>query len=84
MTMTAMAGYSGPGGPAWKVTGAAQTTGLGPNGQYQRGWEVTYQLEGGTTGTVFVPAAAFSPETVRAAVADDAARLAAVLGLTSG
>lgn len=70
-------------GPNWRVTGAVQTTAQAANGQFARGWEVTYQLDTGHTGTVFLPTNQFNPDSVKAAVAADAAQLYQVVNLTN-
>ena len=71
------------GGPNWKVTGAVQTVARGQNGTYANGWEVTYQLDSGHTGTVFLVNQSFNPEMVKQAVTADAAKLHQVVNLTS-
>jgi len=79
----ALRSFSGSTGGDWKVTNAAQTVARGANGQYANGWEVTYQLATGHVGTVFVPSPQFNEDAVRAAVAEDAARLYSVINLSS-
>jgi hypothetical protein len=71
------------GGPNWKVTGAVQTVARGPNGVYAPGWEVTYQLDTGHTGTVFLPNQSFNPDMVKQAISQDAAKLFDVVNLTN-
>jgi hypothetical protein len=79
--MTA-AGMDTYGGPGWKVTGANQTTGQDQTGRYVNGFEVTYQLKSGATGSVFVPKDGFNEDAVRAAVDAAARTLANVLNIT--
>lgn len=69
--------------PKWKITGQPQASGPDGNGGFTRGRNVTYQLADGTTGTVFVPNANLTPDFVKAAIDDDAARVAAIAQLTS-
>jgi hypothetical protein len=71
------------GGPNWKVTGAMQTVARAPNGTFAPGWEVTYQLDSGHSGTVFLPTQSFNPEMVKQAITQDAAKLHQVVNLTS-
>lgn len=71
-------------GVNWSVTGAVQTTAQADNGQYARGWEVTYRLDTGHTGTVFVPLASFNEDTVKQAINKQAATLYGVVNLQSG
>jgi hypothetical protein len=68
----------------WTVTGAVQTTAQASNGQYAKGWEVTYQLGSGHVGSVFLPGADLNPDAVKAAVAAAATKLASVINLSSG
>lgn len=67
----------------WKVVSQVPTTGQDSNGQFVRGRNVNYQLADGTTGSVFVPNASYTPDAVKAAIAADAATVAAIAGLTS-
>lgn len=67
--------------PAWTVTQQAETTDLGPDGNYQPGIRVTFRLANGTVGSVFVPHAGYSVENVRRLIADKAESLAAVADL---
>jgi hypothetical protein len=65
-----------------KVISVVDGTGQDAQGNWAQGRRVTYQLSSGHTGTVFVPLAAFSAESVRAAIAADAQKLADVANLT--
>lgn len=67
---------------AWKVVSTQQATVVDPSGKPQVGQDVTYQLESGQGGTVFIQQSAFNPANVKAMVAASAANLAEVLGLT--
>jgi hypothetical protein len=69
-------------GPAWTVTTQSETMGIGPNGQATRGVSVGFKLADGTTASVFVPDAQYTPDAVRAAIAERAAAFGAVKGLT--
>lgn len=70
-------------GPAWQVTNVAKTVGQDATGRYTQGWEVTYQIDSGHTGTVFVSGADLSPDQVKQAIAKQAAALAGTVNLTS-
>ena len=71
-------------GPDWAVIQNVESTGKDSTGSYVKGRSVTFQLASGTAGTVFVPDAALTPDSVKAAINAAAARIAAVDGLTSG
>ena len=68
----------------WTVSGATQTTGQDPTGRYVRGWEVTYTLDSGHSGTVFLPGDVPNPDSIKAAVNQSAQALYGVVNLTSG
>ena len=70
--------------PAWKVTGQQQGVGPDATGTNVKGRNITYQLADGTIGSVFIPNNAYTVENVKAAIAADAEKLAAVQKLTSG
>ena len=70
-------------GPSWTVTNVSKTVGQDQTGRYTPGWEVTYQIDSGHTGVVFLPGADLSPDAARMAVAKQAAALAATAGLTN-
>jgi hypothetical protein len=76
--------FTTPGGVAWRVINVADSTGQDATGRWVAGRAVTYQLQSGATGTVFVPNSLFSADSVRAAVAAEAATLDAVTKLSSG
>jgi hypothetical protein len=76
--------YSYAGGPAWRVIGITEATGPDPSGRFTQGRNVTYQLASGLTGTVFIPLAGFTEDTVAAAVNLDAQTLHNVSQLSSG
>ena len=69
--------------PQWKVTGQQAATGQDSNGSFVRGRNITYQLADGTSGSVFVPNSNYTAEAVKAAIAADAEKVAAVAKLTS-
>jgi len=71
-------------GTKWRVTGQSETTDLGPTGQFVQGYRVTFALDDGTVGSVFVPKAGYSVTTVMAAIAPHADELAAVAALNRG
>lgn len=70
-------------GPKWKVTQQQTASGQDANGSFVRGRNITYQLADGTTGVVFVANTSYTPEAVKAAIAADAEKVAAVAQLTS-
>lgn len=65
----------------WRVVGQQETTEVAPTGQVQRGWRVTYTVEG-TRGSVFVPQASYNRQAVAAMVSAAAAETAAIANLT--
>jgi hypothetical protein len=69
--------------PSWSVTGQQETSDIGPQGTYVPGVRVTFQLENGTVGQVFLAQADYSVEKARAAIAAKAATMAAVSSLTA-
>lgn len=66
----------------WTITGTGETTGLTDQGTPTKGVTVSFRLDDGTTGTVFVPDGAFTPANVTALVGARAAALVGVKGLT--
>lgn len=70
-------------GPRWKVTQQQTASGQDANGNFVRGRNITYQLADGTTGSVFVANSNYTPDSVKAAIAADAEKVAAVAQLTS-
>jgi hypothetical protein len=71
-------------GPVWKVTNTQTTTGADATGRYVPGYQLTYQLKSGLSGTVFLPKANYSKDAATAAIMADAAQLAEVSNLSSG
>lgn len=71
------------GGPSWTVSNATQTTAQDATGRFAKGWEVTYTLDSGYSGTVFVPGDVLNQDQVRAAINQSAAALHSVVNLTS-
>lgn len=67
---------------SWKVTAQAETTKINPTGNVIDGIEVDFQLSDGTAGSVFIPLASYSVDTVREAVSAKAADMSSVAGLT--
>ena len=82
MSMMTTPGGGGGSGGGWKVTEAAQQIGQDSTGRYTKGWQVTFQLDGGQTGVVFVAGDSLNPAQVSSAVARQADALYGVLGLT--
>lgn len=74
---------SGTGSPAWQVTGQTPDFGAGPAGLNVPGWKVTFKLNSGSAGSVFIPATQYSAANVKALIAPLAAEMAAVDGITS-
>lgn len=67
---------------SWTITGTSETTGVNDQGMPTRGVSVSFKLDDGTAGTVFVPDASFTPAAVTAAVQARASALVGVKGLT--
>lgn len=65
-------------GPSWTVQGQTERTVIGPSGSPLAVVTVTFRLGDGTTGTVDVPAANYTVDAVRDAIAAKAAVLHAV------
>jgi hypothetical protein len=70
------------GGPPWSVVSVTETTDQDATGRYAKGKAVTFQLGSGAMGTVFVPNANWTPDTVKALINQAAANLHAVTNLT--
>ena len=68
----------------WRVIQQTIETATDGTGRAVRGRRVTYQLQSGQSGQVFVPETSFGPDTVKAAIDADAQNVAAVANLTSG
>lgn len=66
----------------WTITGTGETTGLTDQGTPTKGVTVSFRLDDGTTGTVFVPDGAFTPANVTNLVTARASALAGIKGLT--
>lgn len=71
-----------PNAPAWVITGQLETADIGPQGTYVPGVRVSFRCANGQAGSVFVAQSDYTAENVRQAVADKAATMAAVAGLT--
>jgi hypothetical protein len=78
-----MASTPATSGPSWRVVGQVQQWGKLPNGQSGQGVMVTYQLDSGSQGTVFVPLTSYNTQNVKDAINAAAAHVAAVDGLAS-
>lgn len=63
------------------VTGQMPTTQLA-GGRFVKGVEVSFVTAKGNTGSVFLPDDQYTPDAVRAAIAERAALMDAVSGLT--
>lgn len=72
-----------PNGANWTVSNAAQTTGQDATGRFVKGWEVTYTLDTGHTGTVFVAGEVPNEATVKAAIQQSANALKGVINLSN-
>lgn len=68
--------------PLATITGQVERTDTGPDGTLQPGYVVSFQTSKGVNGTVFVPKAGYSAETVYAAVKAHATVLDDVQGAT--
>lgn len=66
----------------WQVISQLEQTQIGTNSQLVKGMLVTFTTGLGNTGSVFVPDAQYTPSTVKAAIAAQAATLDAVSRLT--
>lgn len=66
----------------WTITAQQETTGLTETGTPAKGLNVTFRLDDGTVGTVFVPDTALTPASVAAAVQARATTLVGIKGLT--
>lgn len=70
------------GSVGWKITNTNATTGIGPDGRPAKGTDVTYQLDDGSTATIFVPDGSFTAANVTQLVQQHATNLVAIKGLT--
>lgn len=68
--------------PVWSVTYQTETMGVGPAGLPVAGVRVGFKTGTGQEGTIFVPDASYTPDAVRAAIAERVAAMAAVAGLS--
>ena len=71
------------GGVNWTVSGASQTVAQDATGRFVKGWEVTYSLDSGHTGTVFVPGDMPNREAIKAAITQSAQALYGVVNMDS-
>lgn len=69
-------------GGTWQVVDVTERTDFSNPGRLVPGKDVAFTTGYGMRGTVFVPDAVFSPETVKAMVTPEAAKLDAVFNLT--
>lgn len=70
-------------GVNWTVSGASQGLGQDATGRYVQGWEVTYTLDTGHTGTVFVPGSVANQDAIKAAINQSANALNSVINMSS-
>lgn len=71
--------------PAGRVVAQAEAIGQDASGNYVPGVNVTATLaNGGPTFTVFIPKASYSPDAVKAALEEQASKVAAIHSLTFG
>lgn len=68
--------------PAWVVTSQQETTDLAPDGTYKAGVRVTFRTAAGTLGSVFLTHQDYTLDVARRTIAERAAVLDAVSGLT--
>lgn len=66
----------------WYVTAQQETSRPIAGGQVARGVLITFALQNGQQGTVFVDEAHYNPDYVRAAIADKAATMTAIGNLS--
>lgn len=71
-----------PGPQQWTITGTAEGTGLTEQGMPTKGVTVSFKVDDGTSGTVFVPDAQLTQSNVTALVAARATALTGLKGLT--
>ena len=71
-----------PTGSGWSVTSQREDIQLAPNGQVANGVVVTFTTASGIQGSVFVPNVDYTPDRVRAMIAERVARMEAVHKLT--
>ena len=73
---------NGQPGSGWRVVGQSQATDLDAENRFVDGLRITFQTGAGHTGSVFVPLATASPETVYAAISERAATMDQIANLT--
>jgi hypothetical protein len=76
--------YNPSTGPVWKVIDTKTGSAPDATGRYVPGYQITYQLNTGQAGTVFVPKSSYTKDAATAAIMADAAQLAEVSNLSSG
>lgn len=76
----------GPGGPlpGWRVDNVAVATGQDSTGRFTTGKLVSFVLDSGVTGSVFIPDSQFNPDTVKQAIMVEASKLHQVSNLSYG
>lgn len=65
----------------WHITAQMETMQASPTGQWQRGFQITFQTDSGLAGTVFVPETAYNAANVAAKVAEQVRRMVDVHNL---
>ncbi len=70
--------------PLWRVTGQIEAVDVAPTGGYASGVRVSYQTRSGANGSIFVPAADYRAEVVRARLDEAAANAEAIHTMTAG
>lgn len=69
--------------PDWTVTTMTPKDRINDNAQLETGFDVAFTTRNGHVGSVFVPKATFTPQTVADAITPLAQQMLAVAGLTS-
>ena len=67
---------------AWKVISQQEQTVQGQDGRFGPGVRVTFQVDGGATGTVDVPHAQYNAEMVRMLIEAKVAHMGNIAGLS--
>ena len=70
-------------GPPWTVTQVTQGTGQTDTGRYAPGWTVTYKLDSGPSGSVFLAGTTLDPDAVKTAIQAQATALHQTANLSS-
>lgn len=73
---------SSMGSVTWNVTAQNEGMGRKVDGSFTQGVAVQFQTNAGTSGSVFIPNSEYTPEKVRAAIADRVSMMHAVNQLT--